>query len=69
MTDTAHLAGTLPRLAESQGETRRRLRLPATLGGRTAFWLIIALMLVQAAGLTIKIWSAERAPLRKRTAA
>nr|WP_232478987.1 ATP-binding protein [Roseomonas rosulenta] len=30
-----------------------RFRLPASLGGRTAFWLILALMLVQAAGLTI----------------
>nr|WP_248291120.1 ATP-binding protein [Neoroseomonas marina] len=27
--------------------------MPATLGGRTAFWLILALMAVQAAGLTI----------------
>nr|WP_246523643.1 ATP-binding protein [Neoroseomonas eburnea] len=27
--------------------------MPASLGGRTAFWLILALMLVQAAGLTI----------------
>jgi hypothetical protein len=34
-------------------EPRRRFGLPATLGGRTAFWLILALMLVQAAGLTI----------------
>jgi hypothetical protein len=34
-------------------ETRRRIGLPATLGGRTAFWLILALMAVQAAGLTI----------------
>ena len=34
-------------------EARRRFRLPASLGGRTAFWLIVALMLVQAAGLTI----------------
>lgn len=34
-------------------EARRRLRLPASLGGRTAFWLVIALMAVQAAGLTI----------------
>lgn len=31
----------------------RRVRLPASLGGRTAFWLIVALMAVQAAGLTI----------------
>jgi len=29
------------------------MRLPASLGGRTAFWLIVALMLVQVAGLTI----------------
>jgi signal transduction histidine kinase len=34
-------------------EPRRRIGLPASLGGRTAFWLILALMLVQAAGLTI----------------
>ncbi len=34
-------------------EPRRRFGLPASLGGRTAFWLILALMLVQAAGLTI----------------
>lgn len=34
-------------------EARRRVRLPASLGGRTAFWLIVALMAVQAAGLTI----------------
>lgn len=34
-------------------EARRRIGLPASLGGRTAFWLILALMLVQAAGLTI----------------
>ncbi len=34
-------------------QSRRRIRLPATLGGRTAFWLILALMAVQAAGLTI----------------
>ena len=34
-------------------EARRRFRLPATLGGRTAFWLILALVVVQAAGLTI----------------
>lgn len=34
-------------------EGRRRLGWPASLGGRTAFWLILALMLVQAAGLTI----------------
>jgi signal transduction histidine kinase len=34
-------------------EPRRRALLPASLGGRTAFWLILALMLVQAAGLTI----------------
>lgn len=34
-------------------EARRRVRLPASLGGRTAFWLIVALMVVQAAGLTI----------------
>jgi hypothetical protein len=34
-------------------ESRRRFRLPASLGGRTAFWLIVALMVVQAAGLTI----------------
>lgn len=34
-------------------EPRRRLHLPVTLGGRTAFWLILALMAVQAAGLTI----------------
>jgi signal transduction histidine kinase len=34
-------------------EPRRRFRLPASLGGRTAFWLIAALMVVQAAGLTI----------------
>ncbi|WP_338147223.1 ATP-binding protein [Neoroseomonas oryzicola] len=34
-------------------ESRRRIGLPATLGGRTAFWLILALMAVQAAGLTI----------------
>ena len=40
-------------MVELQGEPRRRFRLPATLGGRTAFWLIIALMLVQGAGLTI----------------
>ncbi len=32
---------------------RRRFRLPSSLGGRTAFWLIVALMMVQAAGLTI----------------
>ena len=37
----------------SVAERRRRFRLPASLGGRTAFWLILALMLVQAAGLTI----------------
>ncbi|BDG73370.1 ATP-binding protein [Roseomonas fluvialis] len=34
-------------------ERRRRFRLPSSLGGRTAFWLIVALMVVQAAGLTI----------------
>ena len=34
-------------------EGRRRFGLPASLGGRTAFWLIIALITVQAAGLTI----------------
>lgn len=34
-------------------EARRRIGLPSSLGGRTAFWLILALMLVQAAGLTI----------------
>ncbi len=34
-------------------EPRRRFGLPESLGGRTAFWLILALMLVQAAGLTI----------------
>ena len=34
-------------------EGRRRFGLPASLGGRTAFWLIIALISVQAAGLTI----------------
>jgi signal transduction histidine kinase len=34
-------------------EARRRTWLPATLGGRTAFWLVVALMAVQAAGLTI----------------
>ncbi|WP_338150991.1 ATP-binding protein [Neoroseomonas soli] len=34
-------------------EPRRRIGLPASLGGRTAFWLILALMLVQVAGLTI----------------
>ncbi len=34
-------------------EGRRRFGWPASLGGRTAFWLILALMLVQAAGLTI----------------
>lgn len=34
-------------------EAKRRFRLPASLGGRTAFLLIMALMAVQAAGLTI----------------
>jgi hypothetical protein len=34
-------------------EPRRRALLPSSLGGRTAFWLIAALMVVQAAGLTI----------------
>jgi signal transduction histidine kinase len=34
-------------------EPKRRFRLPASLGGRTAFLLIVALMAVQAAGLTI----------------
>jgi signal transduction histidine kinase len=53
LTDRAPTAGAPARVAEPQGEQRRRVRLPATLGGRTAFWLIIALMLVQAAGLTI----------------
>ena len=32
-------------------EHRRRFGWPESLGGRTAFWLILALMLVQAAGL------------------
>lgn len=41
------------RRRSSVAEPRRRFRLPASLGGRTAFWLIVALMLVQAAGLTI----------------
>ena len=41
------------RRPSSVAEVRRRVRLPATLGGRTAFWLIVALMAVQAAGLTI----------------
>lgn len=49
--------GTIPpvgdaRLARPAAERRRR-GWPASLGGRTAFWLILALMLVQAAGLTI----------------
>ncbi|MBW6400984.1 HAMP domain-containing protein [Roseomonas sp. HJA6] len=49
--------GTIPPAAEVRpaapvAEPRRR-GWPASLGGRTAFWLILALMLVQAAGLTI----------------
>lgn len=44
--------GGLPPVAEAP-ESRRRFRWLQSLGGRTAFWLILALMLVQAAGLTI----------------
>jgi signal transduction histidine kinase len=39
--------------APAATEPRRRFGWPASLGGRTAFWLILALVLVQAAGLTI----------------
>jgi len=48
-------------------EARRRLRLPATLGGRTAFWLILALMAVQAAGLAIH--ALDRVDLQRITQA
>jgi signal transduction histidine kinase len=40
-------------MTEQPTGPRRRFGLPATLGGRTAFWLILALILVQGAGLTI----------------
>ncbi len=49
--------GTPPLVAEARpaplAAPPRRRGWPASLGGRTAFWLILALMLVQAAGLTI----------------